>query len=100
MRLYMDLIKKKFCLCILGNLHLIETIKIPHKSLFVFFREYALEKIKHDFHANKSVSDTAVINQLIKTAEENLDIIRRQVSPKIVSSRYPPVATTYDFIKN
>lgn len=47
--------------------------------IHLHFRVYALEKIKHDFHANKSVTDSAVIEQLIKSAEENLDIIRRQV---------------------
>ena len=54
----------------------------------MFFREYALEKIKHDFHANKSVTDTTVIKELLKTAEENLDMIRRQVSSIITKTAY------------
>ncbi|XP_052818847.1 LYR motif-containing protein 4-like [Mya arenaria] len=43
------------------------------------FRTYALEKAKYEFRANKAVTDGEQISTLLKKAQENLDIARRQV---------------------
>ncbi|XP_022096157.1 LYR motif-containing protein 4-like [Acanthaster planci] len=43
------------------------------------YREYALRRTKDAFRENKSLTDEAGINALIREAEENLQIIKRQV---------------------
>lgn len=44
-----------------------------------YLTEYALQRAKHEFHKNKSVSDPAVVSSLIQKAQINLDIVKRQV---------------------
>ncbi|KAH3768802.1 hypothetical protein DPMN_170018 [Dreissena polymorpha] len=39
---------------------------------------YALDKIRHDFRANKNVTEPAQLDVLLKKARENLDVIKRQ----------------------
>lgn len=44
-----------------------------------FSRLYFLRRIKDAFKENKNVADTAQIQALIGRAQENLDILKRQV---------------------
>ncbi|KAK7114980.1 hypothetical protein V1264_000935 [Littorina saxatilis] len=43
------------------------------------FRMYAVRRTKDQFRSNKEISDSSKIQELIKEAEENLEIMRRQV---------------------
>merc|ERR1712191_28282 len=43
------------------------------------FREYALIRIKAAFRENKSITDSAVIDNQVKEGYQNLDVIKRQV---------------------
>lgn len=43
------------------------------------FRNYALRKIRDSFHQHKHETDTAKIKEFILCAEENLELVRRQV---------------------
>ncbi|XP_066290481.1 LYR motif-containing protein 4-like [Branchiostoma lanceolatum] len=43
------------------------------------FRMYALRRTRDGFRANKDVTDPAKIQELIKQAEESLQVIKRQV---------------------
>ncbi|KAL3858629.1 hypothetical protein ACJMK2_008900 [Sinanodonta woodiana] len=43
------------------------------------YRTYTLEKVKYEFRENKNVMDAVKLSQLIKKAEDNLQMIRRQV---------------------
>lgn len=47
--------------------------------IYLFFRTYALEKTRHEYRANKDVTDPNQIASLLNKAQENLDIIKRQV---------------------
>ncbi|KAJ8302776.1 hypothetical protein KUTeg_019172 [Tegillarca granosa] len=42
-------------------------------------RMYAIRKTRDEFRSNQKVSDPSVIEQLIKKAEDNLELIKRQV---------------------
>ena len=44
-----------------------------------FCREYALIRIKAAFRENKSITDSAVIDNQVKEGYQNLDVIKRQV---------------------
>ena len=44
------------------------------------FREYTLRKIKDTFRQNMNETDACKIKDLIKSAEENLEVIKRQVA--------------------
>ena len=46
---------------------------------YLFSRSYALEKTRHDFRANKDVTDQQQIAALLNKAQENLDMAKRQV---------------------
>ncbi|XP_060705827.1 LYR motif-containing protein 4-like [Hemiscyllium ocellatum] len=43
------------------------------------YRTFALRRVKDAFRENKNVTNPEVIQQLIETANANLEIIRRQV---------------------
>jgi len=43
------------------------------------FRSYALRRVRDAFRANVQVQDPKIINGLIKEAQSNLELIRRQV---------------------
>lgn len=43
------------------------------------FRNYALRKIRDSFHQHKQETDTVKIKEFILCAEENLELVRRQV---------------------
>ncbi|KAK3609394.1 hypothetical protein CHS0354_011970 [Potamilus streckersoni] len=43
------------------------------------YRKYALEKVNYEFRENRNVTDAGKLSQLIKKAEENLQMIKRQV---------------------
>lgn len=43
------------------------------------YRMYAIRKTRDEFRSNQKVSDPSVIEQLIKKAEDNLELIKRQV---------------------
>ncbi|KAJ1526720.1 hypothetical protein ONE63_008300 [Megalurothrips usitatus] len=43
------------------------------------FRMYALRRVKDKFHGHKLETDPKKIDALISSANQNLDIIRRQV---------------------
>ena len=44
------------------------------------FREYTLRKIKDTFRQNMNETDACKIKDLNKSAEENLEVIKRQVA--------------------
>ncbi|XP_048731538.1 LYR motif-containing protein 4-like [Ostrea edulis] len=43
------------------------------------YREYAVRRVRDAFKEHKNEQDPKKITSLLKSAEENLDIIRRQV---------------------
>ncbi|XP_060596723.1 LYR motif-containing protein 4B-like [Ruditapes philippinarum] len=43
------------------------------------FRMYALEKTRYDFRANKDVTDPQQMKALLDKAQDNLNIMKRQV---------------------
>jgi hypothetical protein len=45
----------------------------------ICFRHYALRKTRHEFKENKEISDPQKIQELFKKAQDNLEIIQRQV---------------------
>lgn len=49
------------------------------------FRRYFIRRIKDGFHENKHLTDQTKIDELIASANQNLEIIRRQA---IISSFY------------
>ena len=48
--------------------------------LMIFFREYAVGKIKHTFRANKAETDPVKLESLLAEGEKTLEIIKRQVT--------------------
>jgi hypothetical protein len=44
-----------------------------------FFRLYALRRIRDGFRVGKSLTDSTKISEALQKAEENLEVIRRQV---------------------
>merc|ERR1711890_20171 len=44
------------------------------------FRVYTTEKIRKTFRKHKNETDITKVNSLIKMAEQNLDVIRRQTT--------------------
>jgi len=40
---------------------------------------YALEKVRYEFNANKEITDPAKISAFVLKAQENLDVVKRQV---------------------
>lgn len=54
------------------------------------FRDYTLRRIRHSFQQHKSETDVNKIQSFVKSAEENLQLIKRQVT---VGSLYidPPL---------
>ncbi|XP_072017603.1 LYR motif-containing protein 4-like [Amphiura filiformis] len=54
------------------------------------YRTYAVIRIRDAFRENKDVTDSAKISSLVQKAEENLEIIKRQV---VISQLYkdPPL---------
>jgi hypothetical protein len=47
--------------------------------LHYYFRLYALRRIRDAFRAGKSLTDSSKITEAVQKAEENLEIIKRQV---------------------
>ncbi|XP_078688465.1 LYR motif-containing protein 4-like [Branchiostoma floridae x Branchiostoma belcheri] len=43
------------------------------------FRMYALRRTRDGFRANKDITDPAKIQELIKQAEDSLQVVKRQV---------------------
>ena len=50
------------------------------------FRAYALRRVRDGFRANTKVEDASRIDSLIKEAQSNLELIRRQV---VLGKLYP-----------
>jgi len=48
-------------------------------NIVFFFRLYALRRIRDGFRAGKSLTDSTKISEALQKAEENLEVIRRQV---------------------
>ncbi|XP_042724847.1 LYR motif-containing protein 4 [Lagopus leucura] len=44
------------------------------------YRTYAIRRIRDSFRENKSIKDSAKIEELVNKAKENLEIIHRQVT--------------------
>ncbi|XP_048794453.1 LYR motif-containing protein 4 isoform X2 [Lagopus muta] len=44
------------------------------------YRTYAIRRIRDAFRENKSIKDSAKIEELVNKAKENLEIIHRQVT--------------------
>jgi hypothetical protein len=47
--------------------------------VFFFFRLYALRRIRDGFRAGKPLTDSTKISEALQKAEENLEVIKRQV---------------------
>ncbi|XP_048794452.1 LYR motif-containing protein 4 isoform X1 [Lagopus muta] len=45
------------------------------------YRTYAIRRIRDAFRENKSIKDSAKIEELVNKAKENLEIIHRQIIP-------------------
>jgi len=45
----------------------------------LFFRLYAFRRIRDGFRAGKSLTDSTKISEALQKAEENLEVIKRQV---------------------
>jgi hypothetical protein len=45
-----------------------------------FISEYFLRRVREEFHQNRNIQDSSKIADLLKHGQENLEIIRRQVS--------------------
>jgi hypothetical protein len=48
-------------------------------NIMLFFRLYALRRIRDGFRAGKSLTDSTKISEALQKAEENLEVIKRQV---------------------
>jgi hypothetical protein len=48
-------------------------------NIVLFFRLYALRRIRDGFRADKSLTDSTKITEALQKAEENLEVIKRQV---------------------
>jgi hypothetical protein len=48
------------------------------------FRQYALRRIRDSFKGGKSLADSTKIMEAVRKAEENLEIIKRQVRYKSI----------------
>lgn len=57
-----------------------QLIKESRKFANYNYREYSLRKIRDTFRANKDVTSAETIEELVKKGEENLDLIKRQVT--------------------
>lgn len=44
------------------------------------FREYALRRVRYSFQQHKNEGDASKIQEFVKCAEENLQLIKRQVA--------------------
>ena len=64
--------------CIFVFLYLQQLI-ISLNVKYVLCRMYAVRRTQDEFHANKDVTDAAVIQQQIQEAESNLQMMQRQV---------------------
>jgi hypothetical protein len=49
-----------------------------------FFRLYALRRIRDGFIAGKSLTDSTKITEALQKAEENLEVIKRQVRKNVM----------------
>lgn len=56
-----------------------QLIKESKKFSSYNYRHYALRKTRHEFKENKEISDPQKIQELFKKAQDNLEIIQRQV---------------------
>jgi len=48
-------------------------------NIMLFFRLYALRRIGDGFRAGKLLTDSTKISEALQKAEENLEVIKRQV---------------------
>jgi hypothetical protein len=48
-------------------------------TIVLFFRLYALRRIRDGFRAGKSLTDSTKISEALQKAEENVEVIKRQV---------------------
>lgn len=48
-------------------------------NIVLFFRLYALRRIRDGFRASKLLTDSTKISEALQKAEENLEVIKRQV---------------------
>lgn len=63
------------------RVHIIDIIivRLLDYLLFLLTREYAVRRTRDAFKEHKNEQDPKKIASLLKSAEENLDIVRRQV---------------------
>ena len=47
--------------------------------LMIIIREYFLRRVRDEFRENRNIQDSMKITDLLKRAEENLRVLRRQV---------------------
>lgn len=50
--------------------------------MMIVIREYFLRRVQEEFRQNRNVQDSLKVAALLKRAEENLRVIRRQVRKK------------------
>jgi len=48
-------------------------------NIVLFFRLYALRRIRDGFRAGQLLTDSTKISEALQQAEENLEVIKRQV---------------------
>lgn len=61
-------------------------IKESSKFTSYNFRDYAKNRIHHEFELNKTITDPAKITSLIAKGQKDLESLKRQV---LISSLYP-----------
>ncbi|CAF0947822.1 unnamed protein product [Rotaria sordida] len=58
-----------------------------HKFSLYNYREYFLRRVREEFHQNRNIQDASKIAELLKFGQENLGVIRRQVT---IENLYAP----------
>ncbi|CAF1248838.1 unnamed protein product [Rotaria magnacalcarata] len=58
-----------------------------HKFSLYNYREYFVRRVREDFRKNRNLQDPTKIAEVLKYAQENLEVIKRQV---IVGNLYTP----------
>ncbi|XP_011309686.1 LYR motif-containing protein 4 [Fopius arisanus] len=60
------------------------------------YREYALAKIRHEFHVNRCIADSGKIDAIYNKGLESLEMIKRQVIVGNLYATRPLVIETKD----
>lgn len=69
-----------FSLFLYFNQCLVPTLLWKSSIKLLYFRLYAVRKIRDTFQTNKTINDFELIDREIATAKQSLEMLRRQVS--------------------